>query len=108
MRPRGLFGRLRLAIGPLLGLGLTAYFVFHAVEGDRGVLAYLHLQEDVDKISAESVRIARKRRDLERDVAALKAPHIDRDLLEERVREVLGYAHEDEVIIFHNADNIPR
>lgn len=104
MWPSGLFRQLKRAIGPLLGLGVTVYFVFHAVEGDRGVLAYLHLQEDVGKISAERVRIARERRNLERDVAALKAPYIDRDLLEERVREVLGYAHEDEVIIFHHTD----
>ena len=31
--------RARSVIGPLLGLCLLAYFVFHLVNGDRGLIA---------------------------------------------------------------------
>ena len=40
------------------------------------------------------------RRDLERDVALLRPESLDPDLLDERARAALGFAHPDELTIF--------
>jgi cell division protein FtsB len=41
------------------------------------------------------------RRGLERRVAALKPEGLDRDMLDERARVVLGLAHADEVVFLN-------
>ena len=39
--------RARDLVGPVLGLSALVYFVYHAVEGDRGLFAYFRLSHDI-------------------------------------------------------------
>ena len=76
------------------------YFSYHAVEGDRGVLAYLQLQKDLEIASAEAEVAAVERAGWEHRVSLLSPQAIDPDMLEERARRVLNYGRDDELVIF--------
>jgi len=75
------------------------YFVYHAVQGDRGVLAWLRLQQDLAAVEAEQAALAEERDVLEHRVSLLRPNSLDPDMLEERARAVLNYTRPDEVIV---------
>jgi cell division protein FtsB len=81
---------------------LLIYFSYHAVEGDRGVLAYLQLEKDLRAAEAEQMKTAAERQDWTHRVSLLKSDSIDPDMLEERARRVLNYGREDELVIFYD------
>ncbi len=91
--------RSRYIIGPVLGMALTGYFVYHLVEGDRGLLAWLRLTREMRDANAsiEDARAARKALDLK--VSNLRPDHLDPDLLDERVRATLNLVAPNEVVI---------
>ncbi len=91
--------RARHIIGPVMAVTVLAYFVYHAVQGDRGLLAWVKLGQQVEDARIEHARIAAKRIDLETRVHLLQPATLDRDLLEERVRVMLGYVHRDDMVI---------
>ena len=92
--------RLRHVALPLLGACLSAYFVFHAIHGDRGLLAWLRLNQELKIANFEAARAEADRGALERRVTLLSNTSLDLDMLEERARVMLNYAHPDDLIIF--------
>ncbi len=94
--------RLRQVTLPLLGACLSAYFVFHAIHGERGILAWLRLNQELKVASAEAKQAADERQAMERRVTLLSNTSLDLDMLEERARIMLNYAHPDDLIIFLN------
>jgi cell division protein FtsB len=86
-------------IGPVIAATVFSYFAYHAVQGDRGLLAWFKLGQQVEDARLEYDRISTKREDLASRVRLLQPDSLDRDLLEERVRAMLGYVHRDEVVI---------
>ncbi|WP_374652869.1 septum formation initiator family protein [Dongia sp.] len=94
--------RLRQVALPLLGACLSAYFVFHAVHGDRGILAWLRLNQELKVATTEASQAAADRKAMERRVTLLSNTSLDLDMLEERARIMLNYAHPDDLVIFLN------
>jgi cell division protein FtsB len=83
----------------LLGLGLVAYFGYHAVSGSRGLLAWREVstelaasQQDLDQVRAERVA-------LERKVERLRPESLDRDLIDELARKQLSFVEPLDVLI---------
>lgn len=92
--------RLKSSMAPIVGLLLVCYFSYHLIEGDRGLFAYLKLQQEISQEQAR-LRLSEIERDkLEKRVQLLNPQNLDLDMLEERAREVLGLAHPDEVVIY--------
>ncbi len=91
--------RARLIIGPVMAATLFAYFTYHAVQGDRGLLAWIKLGQRVDEARLEHDRISGQRAALENKVRLLQPGSLDADLLEERTRAMLGYVHPDDVVL---------
>ncbi len=89
----------KFAVLPVLAVTCIAYFGYHAVEGDRGLVAWLRLGQQVQKIEAQIEVNKTEIERLERRVALLKPKGLDRDMLDERARAVLGLAHPDEITI---------
>ena len=79
---------------------LIAYFGYHAVQGDLGLLAYLKLTRQVEVLQAEADVIGEQRAAMEHRVALMSPNGVDPDLLDERVRYDLGYVHPDDLVIF--------
>ena len=91
--------RFRHAVVPFLFACAAAYFGYHVVEGDRGLIAWLRVSQEIERAEAgaalRGIELAR----LDRMVAALRPSGLDTDMLDERSRVVLGLAHPDEIII---------
>ena len=96
-----LLTRLKAALGPVIGTGLIAYFVFHGIEGDRGLLAYWQLRDRIAEVRQLNDDVVAERRMLEHRVSLLRSDSLDPDLLDERLRIMLDLAHPDELVILH-------
>ena len=96
---RELKRRARDVIGPVLGFCIVGYFVYHSIEGDRGLLAYVRLNERLTEAKAQLEEIQAERKALEHRVDLLRTDGLDPDMLDERARAVLGYSRPDDVII---------
>lgn len=81
------------------------YFIFHLVTGERGLLAYIAIQRELDDATAILERLEVEKGALERDVALLYDTPIDLDMLEERARMELGFVRQNEMIILHPKGN---
>lgn len=80
----------------LIGICLTVYFSYHAIQGNRSYLRLMSLNADIAEISHEYEMLKSERTAIEEKVVMMRPGSINKDLLEERVRLVLGYRHPDE------------
>lgn len=95
---------LRPALVPAFGACLVGYFAYHAVQGNHGLLARSHLKVELLQAEETLAELRAERGVLEHRAGLLGPDRIDPDLLEERVRVMLNYAHPDEVIYFYPDD----
>lgn len=91
--------RARFIAPPVLGACVMAYFAYHTVQGDRGLLTWLHLQNELAEAKVTRGALETQRFRLERRVALLRPDRLDRDILEERARMLLNYGHVDDLVI---------
>jgi cell division protein FtsB len=91
--------RSRTALATLLGAAAIAYFGYHAVQGDRGIEEWFRLTGQLEALEQRQQLNATRIATLERRVNLLREEALDRDLLDERARAVLGLARPDEIII---------
>ena len=99
--------RMKGAIFPALIVLSLFYFSYHAMEGNHGLKAWLHSRGEQAILSQKAAVIRSEREALERKVALLKPDNLDPDLLSEEVRGVLGYTHENEVVIYQTPPKAP-
>ena len=84
---------------PVLAIVLLAYFAYHAIQGDRGLFAWMALNQQLKQTHALADAVAAQRAELENRVQRLSSASLDPDLLDERVRAMLNFARQDEVVI---------
>ncbi len=100
MNPRNdIRQRVSQVLGPLAGAALIAYFGYHAVQGDRGLIAWWNLRQEIEKTDYELAAVTAQRKRLEHRVSLLRPESLDRDMLEERARAMLGVVHQDDLIV---------
>lgn len=93
---------LRRNIMTIIGLCLSFYFCYHLAFGQRGYFRLMALENRLAGIEAEYEELHAKRTEVEKKVIMMRPGSIDRDLLEERVRHVLGYTYADEYILLQD------
>jgi cell division protein FtsB len=83
----------------VFGALVLAYFSYHMIQGNHGVIALLDLQSKV--ATAEIIRSenSAEHRRLAQQVALLHPDNLDPDMLEERARIMLNYVHPDELVV---------
>jgi len=95
--------RARAVLIPLalyaVSAALVGYFVHHAHNGKRGLEAKRELQGQLQTVTAEFEELRTERLEWERRIALLRNDQIDRDLLEERARTMLGRVHRNDLVI---------
>jgi cell division protein FtsB len=96
--------RARHLVLPLLGCLVIVYFGYHAVQGDRGLLAWLSKSNEAEELRARVAALKGERAALEHKVERLRPESLDLDLLDERARAVLNLSSPDEIIIINRAD----
>lgn len=92
LMPLGLYAVSGLCVG---------YFVHQAESGNRGLEAKRALKIQAYGLNQELVAARADRAIWEHRVALLRSEQIDRDLLEERARVVLGRVHANDVVIIN-------
>jgi cell division protein FtsB len=88
--------------GPILGISLVCYFGYHLVQGERGLLAWLRLTQEIKVAKAQLGQVDAERLQLDRRASLLRPEHLDRDMLDEQARATLNLAGPNEIVILRN------
>jgi cell division protein FtsB len=91
---------LKRAIVPFACLALSLYFGWHAWSGRLGIASLEKAREEGLRLEFELARIETERKALEARVRLLRDGTIERDLLEERMRDTLNLIGPDEIVVF--------
>ncbi len=94
--------RARHVVGPFLGLTAVVYFAYHTVQGDRGLLAWWRLNQDVKQAEEALARLQEVRDGLDKRARLLRPDYLDSDMLEERARVMLNMGRDDEIVILRH------
>lgn len=82
----------------LLFVVVLIYFSYHAISGERGLLALIQLSQKIDQARSELDIVHAERLKYERNVKLMRDDSLDLDLLDEQARRLLGYADKDEKV----------
>jgi cell division protein FtsB len=89
----------------LTGLALYAlaammigYFGVNAYTGKYGLNARQELDQEIVALTSELVRLKRERAEGEQRVSSLRSSGLDPDMLDERIRYQLDYAHPRDLV----------
>lgn len=82
---------------------LSIYFTYHAAFGTRSYFRLLTLEKDTASLSTLYDDLHNQRLAIEDRVVRLRPASLDADLLEERIRLVLGYNRANEKILFFDS-----
>jgi cell division protein FtsB len=91
--------RARFLVGPLLGAALTSYFVYHTIEGERGLRAWRGISEQLRAAKETLATVEAEHDALGHKVGGLNPSHIDPDLLDQQIRSTLDLVAPNEVVI---------
>jgi cell division protein FtsB len=89
---------LRVA-GSALCACLVIYFIYHTVQGDRGVLSMMRLQQEVAVAKDTLGQLQDEHKALSHREEMMRPGSIDPDLLDEEARKTLNYSKPNEIII---------
>ena len=96
--------RLRGILFPLalygLSSGIGAYFVWHAVNGDRGSKVGGEYENSIEMLGKQLAATKAERTQWQHRIDLLRGAAIDRDLLEEEARVTLDRVSKDDLIVF--------
>lgn len=87
--------------GPVLGISLMCYFGYHLVQGERGLLSWLRLTQEVKLAKTRLADLDGEREALDRRVSLLRPDRLDRDMLDEQARATLNLAAPHEIVILN-------
>ena len=82
----------------LIGFAMF-YLCFHVFNGERGLVALWREQGEQVHLEQELARVTEARIALERRVMGLRTSSLDRDLLDEQLRRMLGMQAQGEFVI---------
>jgi cell division protein FtsB len=81
-----------------MAAGMIAYFGINAYTGRYGLNARVELDQEIAALTDELARLKREHADVERHVVSLRSDSVDPDLLDERARFQLDYAHPHDLV----------
>ena len=84
---------------PALVMCLTGILLYGAAASDTGYRALSELQDEAATKDAELEALRTRRLELEKRADLLSSRSLDPDILDERIRSVLGYSREGDVVI---------
>jgi cell division protein FtsB len=82
-----------------LAWGASVYFAHSAYTGNRGIVAKNEAKRKTVEIGTQIAQAKEERAAWERRVNQISGPEVDRDLLDERQRAMLGLAHKNDLVI---------
>lgn len=94
-----LVARFQYVIGPVIAVSLLAYFVYHIIQGERGVLAWRRLKQQISVAELKLNTVKSEQHAMEQRVLLMRPDSLDADMLEEQAKQKLNFAYKDEIII---------
>lgn len=95
--------RSRRMLVQIVGALFVCYFLVHSFHGDRGIIAWMHLQKQVTVAETTLSETREVRESLEKQIRLLKinpdTGKLDMDMLDERSRLMTGLVRPNEYII---------
>ena len=91
--------RLRTVVPQVLAGCLVVYFAYHLVQGERGLMAWMSLKQQIDQAEKTLVAVHTRKQTFEGRVALMRPEHIDEDMLGEQVRRLLNLVRPNEIIV---------
>lgn len=86
----------------MIGVCLCIYFSYHAILGNRSVVKLYSLGAQIETLSQEKTAYVFTKDSLQKKVLMMRPGSVDKDLLEERARVVLGYRQSEEIVLLGN------
>lgn len=96
---RNVWDLVKRAAGPAAALLVIVFFGGYALAGPNGVIAWGDYRRQLGAKQAELARLEARKQVIEHRVALLDPRKANPDLADELIRERLGYAHPDDIII---------
>lgn len=84
---------------PLVATGLMAYFGYHAFTGAFGIWAMDRMESDAARLTVERDRLKAEHDALEKQVAMIRPPRLDADMIDMEARHALNVMRPDEVVL---------
>lgn len=86
---------------------MSAYFIYHAHIGNRGIESREALSQTLSELEKNYNSLQLDKDRWQRRVDALRQQHVDQDLLQERSRILLGRVQKGDVVIM-NENRVPQ
>ena len=77
---------------------MLLYFVFHSIYGSRGIIAYFKLQAELENSHIKLEKLRAERLEIENRTKLLRPGSLDKDMLDEKIRNVLGLSEPKEKV----------
>jgi cell division protein FtsB len=87
----------------ILAALLIGYFGVNAFSGNHGLKAKQDLDQQIAALSNELAQLRLERKQWDRRIALLKSHGLDPDMLDERARALLDYAHPNDLTLMFGA-----
>ncbi|MEX6634335.1 FtsB family cell division protein [Hyphococcus lacteus] len=84
---------------PALVMCLTSVLLYSAVVSDTGYRALADARKEAETKSAELEALIARRQALEKNADLLNSKSLDPDILDERIRAILGYSRKGDVVV---------
>ncbi len=89
------------AIGSVFAIAVVGFFVWHTLQGSRGLIALGAIREQIAIADAELARLEGERARREARVSGLRTDRLDTDALDERARLMLNLSGRDDIVILY-------
>nr|WP_026606302.1 septum formation initiator family protein [Methylocapsa acidiphila] len=95
--------RVRAVLYPLclycVSGAVAGYFIWHAVNGERGLKTKDQYEQRIAQLREELRGLQQERSVWSRKIALMRGQTIDRDILEDEVRSLLGRVDRNDLVI---------
>ena len=98
--------RIRQVLVSVFGIFAMFYFIFHIFHGERGLMVWIKLIQQLATAENIAKATAAERRYLENKVRLLHPKSLDPDMLDERARLMLNFGYPDELIIIEPSNTL--
>ena len=85
-----------------LALMLMAFYIgYHALHGERGLYALVREKRELSALNEELTQTKASREKLELRVSHMRNGSLDRDLLDEQMRRMMGVMKDGEIVVMN-------
>jgi cell division protein FtsB len=89
-------------IKPLIIMFMAFYIGYHALHGERGLYALMREKSALTELQTDLISTKAEREKMELRVSHLRDGSLDRDLLDEQMRRMMGVMKNGEIMMLTN------